>query len=182
MASRHDPTTMALHWLTAILVVLLWLSAQFIDYFPKGPARWNMVGTHMAMGVTLALLTGWRVGWRLSRRSTHMPVERSTEKLARLVHVTLYVLLIASLALGLWNAWVRGEHVFNLFQIPAFEEGNKALRKWAGAQHKLFVYLLLALVGLHALAGLAHHYIRRDAVLQRMLPRRFSTSPKAQHP
>jgi cytochrome b561 len=31
-------------------------------------------------------------------------------------------------------------------------------------------YLMLTLVGLHVLAGLYHHFIRRDGVLQRMLP------------
>ena len=31
-------------------------------------------------------------------------------------------------------------------------------------------YLLLALVGLHVVAALYHHFIQRDGVLQRMLP------------
>ena len=30
--------------------------------------------------------------------------------------------------------------------------------------------LMLTLVGLHVLAGLYHYFIRRDGVLQRMLP------------
>jgi cytochrome b561 len=31
-------------------------------------------------------------------------------------------------------------------------------------------YVMLTLVGLHVLAGLYHYFIRRDGVLQRMLP------------
>ena len=31
-------------------------------------------------------------------------------------------------------------------------------------------YVMLALVGLHAAAALYHHFVRRDRVLQRMLP------------
>jgi cytochrome b561 len=34
----------------------------------------------------------------------------------------------------------------------------------------LACYLMLVLIGLHIAAGLYHHFIRRDGVLQRMLP------------
>jgi cytochrome b561 len=75
-------------------------------------------------------------------------------------------------SLGLWNAWVRGEHVFNLFQIPVFEAGNTALRKWAGGQHKLVANVVLIVSGAHAAIAIAHHVLWRDGVLQRMLPQR----------
>ena len=177
MQVRHDPTTIALHWLTAGLVVLLWLSAQLIDFFPKGPARWNMLGAHMSMGVVLALVMIYRVGWRISKRERPLLfTSRHWAQASKFVHWALYGLVLASIMLGLWNAWVRGEHVFSLFQIPAFDEGNKALRKWAGDQHKLLANTLLIVSGAHALVGLAHHFIWRDGVLQRMLPSRFAAS------
>ena len=40
------------------------------------------------------------------------------------------------------------------------------------AAHELVAYLLLALIALHAAAGLFHHYVRRDNVLNTMLPGR----------
>ena len=44
---------------------------------------------------------------------------------------------------------------------------------WTGDVHVLLAdYGLLTLVGLHVLAALYHHFIRRDGVLQRMLPGR----------
>ena len=43
--------------------------------------------------------------------------------------------------------------------------------QWAGDVHGLLAnYAMLILVGLHVLAGLYHYFIRRDRVLQRMLP------------
>jgi cytochrome b561 len=43
--------------------------------------------------------------------------------------------------------------------------------RWTGDVHALLSnYLMLTLVGLHVLAGLYHYLIRRDGVLQRMLP------------
>jgi cytochrome b561 len=42
---------------------------------------------------------------------------------------------------------------------------------WTGDVHSLLAnYALLILVGLHVLAALYHWLIRRDGVLQRMLP------------
>jgi len=40
-----------------------------------------------------------------------------------------------------------------------------------GDLHTLASYLLLGVVGLHALAALYHHFVRRDGTLARMLPR-----------
>ena len=39
-----------------------------------------------------------------------------------------------------------------------------------GKWHKLAANGVLALAALHAAAGLMHYYLRRDQVLQRMLP------------
>jgi cytochrome b561 len=42
---------------------------------------------------------------------------------------------------------------------------------WTGDVHGLLAnYLMLALVALHVAAGLYHYLVRRDGVLQRMLP------------
>jgi cytochrome b561 len=44
---------------------------------------------------------------------------------------------------------------------------------WAGDVHTLLAwYGMLTLVALHVLAALYHYFIRRDRVLQRMLPGR----------
>jgi len=42
---------------------------------------------------------------------------------------------------------------------------------WTGDVHNLLAYyVMLTLIGLHVAAGLYHYFIRRDGVLQRMLP------------
>jgi cytochrome b561 len=64
----------------------------------------------------------------------------------------------------------RGDNLFGLVQVPAFDPGNRALRRAAAGWHELAANWLLILAGLHALVALAHHYIRRDGVLRRMLP------------
>lgn len=170
---RYDKRSIALHWVTALLISLLWLSAQFIDFFPKGPSRWNMLGLHMVMGVTLGLVIVARIAWRRSSRSFRPSIGAGAgEALARGLHVSLYVLVVCTVLLGLWNAWARGEHVFDLFQIPAFDPADKAIRKWAGNQHKLVANTLLLLSLAHAAMAVAHHVFVKDGVLRRMLPER----------
>jgi cytochrome b561 len=47
----------------------------------------------------------------------------------------------------------------------------RAFASVPGRLHEFGVWMLLALIGLHAAAALFHGLILRDGVLQRMLPR-----------
>jgi len=46
---------------------------------------------------------------------------------ARSVHITVGVLLVAMVLVGMFLAWTRGDSIFNLVSIPAFDPGNRAL-------------------------------------------------------
>ncbi|HTD06293.1 cytochrome b, partial [Undibacterium sp.] len=126
---HYDRRTIMLHWLTAALVILVWLCGHFIDAFPKGLPRWNMRGVHMLIGIILGAVVFYRLWWRISS-ADRLPALGNTwvQLSSRAMHIGLYALLIAEVLLGLFNAWVRGEHVFNLFVLPAFDPGNKSLR------------------------------------------------------
>ena len=177
-AQRYDALTVKLHWATAILVVLLWGSAQIIDLFAKGPPRWNMLSVHMLLGLVLAVVLVWRVLWRTTGG---VQIVESVESAGgalywagRLTHISLYLLIAAQLLLGLANAWVRGDHVFTWFVIPAFDATDKVLRRDVGGLHELVANLILIVAGLHAAAALFHHYVLHDNVLRRMLPKRHA--------
>jgi len=171
MPVKYDSRTILLHWLTALLVVLLWGVAQVIDFFPSGPLRVDARSVHITLGVTLLVVLALRIVWRL-RGGRHLPAAETglIGLAARVVHYALYALLIAEVALGLSNAWVRGDSIFNLFTIPAFDPANKALRREVGSLHGLVANVILIVAGAHAAAALFHHYVRRDGVLRRMLP------------
>ncbi len=86
------------------------------------------------------------------------------------MHLALYAGLLAAVVLGLANVWVRGDTVFGLLRVPAFDGGNKALRASVENYHAYAANLLLAMSGMHAAAGLLHHYWMSDGILSRMLP------------
>jgi cytochrome b561 len=58
-----------------------------------------------------------------------------------------------------------------LFDLPKLMQKGATGFNWTGDVHAfLSNYVLLALVGLHVLAVLHHSLIRKDRLLQRMLP------------
>jgi cytochrome b561 len=168
---RYDPATIALHWISAVLVVVLWTIGQTVDVFPSGPLRIDYRSVHILLGVTLGAVLFVRLGWRLTRRETLPPIDHGVLLvIAHGTHWLLYALLIIAMGLGVANVWVRGDVIFNLFQVPAYDPGNRALRQLVGGWHALATNAVLIVAGVHAAAALFHHYILRDATLRRMLP------------
>ena len=168
---HYDRRTIVLHWITAALVVALWALGQTIDWFPKGTPRIFARSTHISLGVALAFVLVARIGWRLGARAVHLPPAGSgwLDKLATLTHWLLYVLLVTTVVLGITNAWVRGDTIFNLLKIQSFDPDNKALRKSVEGWHEWAANTLLVVALFHAAAGLLHHFVWKDGVLRRML-------------
>ena len=176
----YDRRTIALHWLTAVLVTALWCMGQTIDWFPK-ESRVFARSAHIAFGVVLAVVLCVRLWWRLGRGHRLPPVGPPfVRTLSTSVHYALYVLITVTVLLGMFNTWVRGDNIFDLFRMPAFDPGNKPLRAQVGALHALSANILLGLAAYHAAAGLAHYFIWKDEVLRRMWPPR--SRPRDQAP
>jgi cytochrome b561 len=92
--------------------------------------------------------------------------------LARIKQASLYVLTLLVGFLG----WAHsGAHKpdysswFGLFRVPQFTTENRANASDYENWHIYVAYVLLALVVLHVVAALYHHFIKRDRVLTRML-------------
>jgi cytochrome b561 len=168
----YDRRTIQLHWVTAVLVGLLWSIAQIIDYFPKGAPRIAVRSVHIVLGVLLGVILVMRVLWRSrSGRRLSLANDGVSGHLARIVHWALYVGLAAVILLGMANALGRGDSIFSLFRIPKLFPDIPQLKPTFERLHPTGANALMILAGVHALAAFAHHYILRDGVLRRMLPR-----------
>ena len=158
-----------MHWITAGLVVVLWIIGQTADWLAKGSlqtAYWSM---HVVLGFSLAVVVAWRLIWRLTQGRRLPPADVGLLQLgAKATHYGLYLLLLVVIALGVINAFVRGYTLFDLVSLPQL--GDKALRRPLTQWHGLAANILLGLAALHAVAALVHHYIVRDGVLRRMAP------------
>jgi cytochrome b561 len=170
---HYDIVTIVLHWLTAGLIAALWLSAQIIDLFGEGAPEVYPRSFHITLGTTLAMVLLFRILWRLAG-GRHLAGNDTGlfEQMARITHYLLYIVAGVVVLLGCLTVWMQGDSIWNLFTVPAFDPGNTRLGRQMRGWHGLAANSILILAGLHAAAALFHHYLLRDEVLRRMLPRR----------
>lgn len=90
--------------------------------------------------------------------------------MAKATHWALYLLLIATVTLGMLNAWTGGDVIFNLFRVPTMPGSDRAVHRLIGGWHALTANAVVIVAGLHAAAALGHYYALRDDVLARMVP------------
>jgi cytochrome b561 len=169
---RYDNITIFFHWSTAVLVGAQWVGAQTIDFFPRGPLRVDARSVHITVGMLLGAVLVARLLWRATRGRRLPNADAGLiGLLAKGTHWCLYALLASMVLVGMFLAWARGDSLFNLFTIPAYDPANRALADQVLGVHDTIAWLILALAGLHALAALVHRYAWHDGVLGRMLPR-----------
>jgi cytochrome b561 len=171
-ARHYDNATIFFHWATAVLVVTQWLGAQTIDWFPRGPLRVDARSVHITFGALLAVILAGRVIWRLTGgRRLPLADRGALNVVAKGTHWGLYALLAAMVLVGMFLTWTRGDSIFNMFSLPAYDPANKGLPHQVQDIHATIGWIILALAGLHAAAALLHRYVWHDGVLGRMLPR-----------
>jgi len=172
-----------LHWTSAILILAMVAFGIYIDeYVSDVYEQLELIQLHKSWGFVAFVLGVLRVAWRLATPTPALPPEMPTWQRAasHTTHVLLYVLILllplsgwllasASDAQELFG--VRNE-VFGLFALPdPFQPGSDALSRFFGFVHNFSANLLLAIVAVHALAALKHHFVDRDNVLIRMIRR-----------
>lgn len=170
---RYDPTTIALHWAVALLILLQWTSGQTIDWFGKGAPRVDARSVHLVLGSLITAAMAFRICWRLGPGRRLPPANTGAWDLAaRGLQGLLYVLVVGVLVGGIATELLRGDSFFGLFQLP--KPGDLAgaarhdLSEKLGSLHGLGANVILVLAGLHASAALFHHYVIKDGVLRRM--------------
>jgi cytochrome b561 len=172
--ARFDGTTIALHWLALLLVVLLFGTAWTRSFAEDAASADRLLALHRAAGVLLWVLTLARIGWRLTggaRVRLDLQLPRAQRVAARATEYGLLALLIVQPVLGLAHSLSRGR-TFDLLvlTVPPLLPPNRAASHLLHELHEQAAWLLLVLIGIHAAAALFHRFAMRDRVLQSMLP------------
>ncbi|WP_193161696.1 cytochrome b [Microbulbifer hainanensis] len=172
--TQYGWLAIVLHWLMAPAIIGLfflgwWMrSLTYYDaWYREGPIL------HKSIGILLLAVLLVRLLWKLMDRSpaAEAGTPRWQALAARLTHVALYALLLVIMTSGYLISTADGRpiEVFDWFSVPATIQGIVHQEDIAGQVHKFLAWSLMALVSLHALAALKHHFIDRDATLRRML-------------
>jgi superoxide oxidase len=170
-----DPTSIVLHWVTALLII-----GQFTTGWLHGAVghktglALEILATHRTLGVLTWTVGLARLVWR--RRLAYLPpfpesMSKLQQWIAKANEYGLYVLLLVQPITGLAEVVLRGRP-FTVFiwQVPALSAPHVAIRSLVQEAHGFGAKALLALIGLHVGAALFHGLVLRDDVLQRMLP------------
>jgi cytochrome b561 len=174
--SRYSTVSIALHWLMLVLLAVVYACIEFRGIFPKGSGgRTLITEAHFMLGLTVFLLVWLRLFARsLGVAPKILPTPPGWQMLvSRLMHLALYVFMIVTPILGWLVTSAKGHQVmFYGVDLPLLIDENKQLAKQFQGWHELGATLGYWLIGLHAVAGLYHHYVVRDNTLLRMMPER----------
>lgn len=158
---RYDRVSIWLHWLVAAMVLVQFTTGWVWGYFERGSEpRFYLFRTHIYVGSAILALAVLRVGWRLTHPSPPLPagMSRATQIAAKATHGLLYLAILVQPTLG-------------LLVITDF---GKSLGRWPGSVHVALSFVIFAIICLHVGAAIWHQFIKRDGLLNRMLPVRAS--------
>jgi cytochrome b561 len=169
-----DQATRLMHWSTAGLVLFVYVLAFCIDLAASRVTHGIFLQLHRSVGLTVWVLTLFRLAWRRFARYPDWPsgMSQTMQVAAMTSEYALYVLLLSQPILGLLQTNAHGDQV-NLFfigQLPALIEKNRPLAQQLLTAHKAVGFSLLGLIALHVSAALFHHFWLCDDTLTAMLP------------
>lgn len=162
------------HWVCAPLILFLFglgVYMRGLDYYSPWYHRGPEI--HIELGLLVFLLMLLRLLWRVRSGSPEniATIPKNTQLAANLVKYVIYIAVFAICITGYLITTAEGSsaNFFGFFSIPATAELSADNIDRAGWLHKYIAWSLIAIVALHALAALFHHFIKRDKTLVRML-------------
>lgn len=176
MNAHYTATAKILHWAMAVLIFGMLGLGFYMTSLALSPAKLQLYSWHKWTGVSLFALALLRLAWRAAHAPPALPAHMgAVERLAAHAgHGMLYLLMLAiplsgwlmSSAKGFQTVW------FGVLPIPDLIARDREVGDVLQTVHmSLNLALIVVLLG-HVGAALAHHFVRRDEVLARMLPRR----------
>lgn len=173
-SARYAISMRRLHWLMAIMIGLAYLAIEQRGLFERGtPERIAMMQTHFWLGIGIFILVWVRISQRLKFRVPNITPALPTWQtgLSHVFHFLLYAFFIVMPILGIMTAWTDGKTLFIPFTdiaLPALMVENEALAHELEDLHGLIGDIFYWVIGIHILAALYHHFIRKDDTLKRM--------------
>ena len=174
-SQRYGIISQLFHWSIAVLFFVNFYLVYRRDYIPEAdPSNLEYILLHKALGVLILGLGILFLLWRVFNPKPILPPEMKPweNKLAHSVHHLLWLLIILMPITGILMSVIGGRPVgfFGWFTIPALSEPNKALGGVFYTTHVYLSYLIIAVVALHIIGALRHHFWLKDNVMRGMLP------------
>ena len=183
---RYTPGAQWFHWITAVLMFTIiplgWVFGEFKTQgdpptgfkgvFPGGPFAYASV--HKTLGLLVFAIVVARILFRLANPPPALPgrMNGAMRVLSHASHWLLYAILLVMPISG-YIMSSAGKNPISLLGLADFPKlpVSKDAGDIAKAIHLYTQFAVYALILLHVAATAWHAFARRDAILDRMLPR-----------
>jgi cytochrome b561 len=183
-ALRYGNVAMTFHWVIALLVITNICLGLYMSDLPRSdPMKFEIFQIHKSIGLTVLVLSILRVLWRFVNPIPPLPagMNPALKFGAHASHFLLYFLIVFIPLTGYIMVSAsplgNGTSYFGLFDWPNLPLFTGMTREQLHPIHEtwedIHVYLAwsaIVLIPIHVGAALYHYFMRRDTVLQRMMP------------
>ena len=172
---RYTVTAQALHWVNSTLIfIVLPLAWVMVNMGETSEHRTLLFNLHKSVGLTILALTAVRLAWRAKHPAP--PLRHTTRWEANSAHAShwlLYFVLVAMPVTGYFLSAGSGNAInyFGLFSIPGVAKNPDIDHVATWLHVAVGQWLVYAVILLHLSATAWHVAVRRDGVLDRMLPK-----------
>ena len=162
------------HWGLGLAIILMIAYGWWMNHIPARADKFFYRSIHANIGYVILLLMALRLIWRAFNPVPAMPPEmpRWQRIAASINHWILYAVTFLVIMLGWAHSGARTQSYsdwFGLFRVPQITSPDKEAARAYEDRHIFFAYVLLALIVIHLLAALWHHFVRKDRVAARMV-------------
>ena len=175
--TRYDKVSMAVHWITALLMIGMVFFGEELIEVEDGATGTLLPSLHVSIGIAILGLTLFRILWRMINPAPPLPASMAAWEVmaSKVTHLLFYAVLIAVPLTG-WLAFgefvaeepgMSGVTIFGMFPVPG---APSLFGGEAEDIHEIGSKVAMALIILHVLAALKHQFISRDGLMKRMSP------------
>ncbi len=176
--ARYDVVAMLLHWVIALLILFLIALGLYMDHASvSDPVALHQL--HKSVGIITMLLIAVRIIWRLTHKAPPLPqgmsgIQRvmagSVEGMLYLFQILLPAtgwLMVSAMAMPLV---LFGLVAWPLIPLPQSVMDSGSLAEMMPGLHQWLGWVFAGFIALHVLAALYHRFIKKDHIVERMVP------------
>ncbi|HQR90703.1 MAG: cytochrome B [Caulobacter sp. 12-67-6] len=181
--TRYTTVAIVIHWLIAAAIIFQIILGWRAGDGPKGQTTFALYQLHKSIGITILLLSLFRLAWKLTHKSPPPPVgQPNWERIAsHVVHWGFYVIMIGLPLTGWIIVSASRTNIPTLLYgvvpwphlplLPDLTAGAKAVWHDIGEiGHGMLVKTTYLLLLLHLGAVAKHQILDKDAVFSHMAP------------
>jgi len=170
---NYGTTAKVFHWLIVALLIVQYPLGKLMPDIHRGMQPGEAMTFHISVGIAILALMVLRLFWRITHPvapARSLPAWQ--QLISEAAHWLLYALVLTTTMTGWIFASERGWSISLFFAIPLpmFPTEWSLLENSIGKWHGTMEWALLLTIGAHVAAAMAHTFIFRDRIMQRMLP------------